>query len=85
MKEKKKNPVKDTNVLSVIIVIHINMDSASTSVNNVLPVLPGYNQTIWDTPEPIYTMDGKALIGVAKNTIILIRLRTVYIREYLLL
>ena len=52
--------------------IHVNMHSVTTSGNNILPVLSGYDQTIWDTPEPIYTMDGKALIGVAKNTIILI-------------
>ena len=52
--------------------IHVNMHSVTTSGNNILPVLSGYDQTIWDTPEPMYTMDGKALIGVAKNTIILI-------------
>ena len=52
--------------------IHLNMDSASTNFNNVLPVLPGYGQTRLDTPEKIDTMDGYALIGVAKNTVILI-------------
>ena len=52
--------------------IHLNMDSASASVTNIIPVLPGYAQTFLDTPEPLRTMDGKAFMGVAKNTIILI-------------
>ena len=52
--------------------IHLNMNSSSTNVNMVTRFIPGYGKTRLDIPDQINTMDGYALIGVAKNTIILI-------------
>ena len=52
--------------------IHLNMNSSSTNVNMATRFIPGYGKTRLDIPDQINTMDGYALIGVAKNTIILI-------------